>query len=92
MQIDPTGRCGLLDMAIAPQGAKDSIYAVTDDGKVVGPLFFWAEATFWTGEDQYAPDDGEPSFGASELFGWTISQSLAEAAQTQLLALWGEPA
>ena len=38
MQIDPTGRCGLLEMSTAPQGAKDAIYAVTDDGKVVGPL------------------------------------------------------
>lgn len=92
MQIDPTGRCGLLEMSTAPQGAKDAIYAVTDDGKVVGPLFFWDEATRWLGEAHYSPEDGEPSFAAGELIGWTLTKSLAEASQTQLLALWGEPA
>ena len=84
--------CGLLHMDSAPKGAKDAIYAVTEDGKVVGPLFFWEEATAWLREAHFAPDDGEAGYSASELVGWTLTQSLAEAARTQLLALWGETA
>lgn len=92
MKIDPTGRCGLFEMSTAPKGAKDAIYAVADDGKVVGPLFFWDEASYWLGEDHFSSDDGEPSFAASTLIGWTTDLSLAQAAQAQLMILWGEPA
>lgn len=82
--------CGLINMDSAPEGAKDAIYAVTEDGKVVGPLFFWDEATAWLGEAHFAPDDGEAGYSAGELIGWTLTRSLAEAAQTLIMALWGE--
>lgn len=93
MKIDPTGRCGLMDMAVAPKGAHDAIFAVNDNGDVVGPLFYWDEATIWTGQVHYSADDGEsPAMPATDLIGWTTSLEFAEAAREQLMVLWGETA
>ena len=84
--------CGLYDMKCAPKD-NTGVYAINEDGGILGPLYYWDEATRWMGEAHYSLDDGEtPSISVRDLIGWVTTRELAEVSRQELLTLWGENA